>query len=230
MVLLHGALAARAHPRRARTVQGPAARDLAPRRGAGRAGAVVVRLPEREPDRRAVARPGCARRAHALAPGRRGQGSRRPGRLRLRPSRDPLGPRRRGPRAGGRARARAGADRVAERRPCVCAGGRGARGGAAGCFGKEWAVSSRTCPDWPLLMEIAPSLQFMHHTVAEAKIPAEALAELVDVPLQAVAICADLDHNVFNAAHTEPKVAEALRNTYWFELREWATRGPGQAA
>ena len=58
----------------------------------------------------------------------------------------------------------------------------------------------------------------------------EALAELVDVPLQAVAICADLDHNVFNAAHTDPKVGEALRNTHWFELREWATRGPGQAA
>ena len=91
-------------------------------------------------------------------------------------------------------------------------------------------MSSRTCPDWPILMELAPDLQFMHYTVAEAKLPAEALAELVDVPLQAVAICADLDHNVFNASHTEPKVGEALRNTHWFELREWATRGPGQAA
>ena len=91
-------------------------------------------------------------------------------------------------------------------------------------------MSSRTCPDWPQLMEIAPNLQFMHYTVAEAKLPSEALAELVDVPLQAVAICADLDHNVFNAQHTEPSVAEALRNTHWYELREWATRGPGQAA
>jgi hypothetical protein len=91
-------------------------------------------------------------------------------------------------------------------------------------------VSSRTCPDWPDLMELAPELQFMHYTVAEAKLPSEALAELVDVPLQAVAICADLDHNVFYAHHTEPKVAEALRNTHWFELREWHTRGPGTAA
>src|SRR3982750_3077491 len=91
-------------------------------------------------------------------------------------------------------------------------------------------MSSRTCPDWPMLMEVAPELQFMHYTVAEAKLPADVLAELVDVPLQAVAICADLDHNVFNAAHTEPKVAEALRNTHWYELREGATRGPGQAA
>ena len=91
-------------------------------------------------------------------------------------------------------------------------------------------MSSRPCPDWPLLMEIAPNLQFMHYTVAEAKLPSEALAELVDVPLQAVAICADLDHNVFNAQHTDPKVGEALRHTHWYELREWATRGPGQAA
>jgi hypothetical protein len=90
-------------------------------------------------------------------------------------------------------------------------------------------VSSRTCPDWPDLMELAPELQFMHYTVAEAKLPAEALAELVDVPLQAVAICADLDHNVFYAAHTEAQVAEALRGTHWFELREWSTRGPGTA-
>jgi len=45
-----------------------------------------------------------------------------------------------------------------------------------------------------------------------------------------VAICADLDHNVFNAAHTDPKVADALRNSHWYELREWSTSGPGQAA
>lgn len=90
-------------------------------------------------------------------------------------------------------------------------------------------MSSRTCPDWPDLMELAPELQFMHYTVAEAKLPSEALAELVDVPLETVAICADLDHNVFYARHTEPQVAEALRGTHWFELREWHTRGPGTA-
>ena len=92
------------------------------------------------------------------------------------------------------------------------------------------AVSSRTCPDWPKLMEVAPDLQFMHYTVAEAKLPADALGELSEVSLDDVAICADLDHNVFNAQHTEPKVGEALANTHWFELREWATRGPGRAA
>jgi hypothetical protein len=91
-------------------------------------------------------------------------------------------------------------------------------------------MSSRSCPDWPLLMEVAPELQFMHYTVAEAKLPHEAIALLEDVSLQDVAICADLDHNVFYAAHTESQVAEALRGTHWFELREWSTRGPGTAA
>jgi hypothetical protein len=91
-------------------------------------------------------------------------------------------------------------------------------------------MSSRTCPDWPALTEIAPDLQFKHYTVAEAHLPAEALVNLRDVPLEAVAICADLEHNVFNAGHTDPKVAEALRDTHWFGLHEWTTTGPGTAA
>ena len=91
-------------------------------------------------------------------------------------------------------------------------------------------MSSRTCPDWPKLMEYAPDLQFKHYTVAEAKLPAEALMNIPDVPLGAVAICCDLEHNVFYAGHTDPKVAAALRDTHWFEVHEWATRGPGQAA
>jgi hypothetical protein len=81
-----------------------------------------------------------------------------------------------------------------------------------------------------MLMEVAADLQFMHYTVAEAKLPHEALGQLQDVSLQDVAICADLDHNVFYAAHTDPQVAKALRGTHWFELREWSTRGPGTAA
>jgi hypothetical protein len=90
-------------------------------------------------------------------------------------------------------------------------------------------MSSRTCPDWPQLTEIAPDLQFKHYTLAEARLPAEALVNLPDVPQQAVAICADLEHNVFNPAHTDPKVAEALRDTHWFDLNEWTTTGPGAA-
>jgi hypothetical protein len=90
-------------------------------------------------------------------------------------------------------------------------------------------MSSRTCPDWPKLMEYAPDLQFKHYTVAEAKLPADALVHL-PVPLEAVAICADLDHNVFFAEHTDPAVAVALRETHWYEVREWTTTGPGTDA
>jgi hypothetical protein len=90
-------------------------------------------------------------------------------------------------------------------------------------------MSSRTCPDWPNLIEVAPELQFKHYTVAEARLPAEALMTLVGVPLSAVAICCDLEHHVFNAQHTDPDVVEALRETHWFELAEWSTSGPGSA-
>jgi hypothetical protein len=88
-------------------------------------------------------------------------------------------------------------------------------------------MSSRTCPDWPTLMELAPDLQFMHYTVAEARLPAEALANLPDVLLEEVAICCDLERHVFNAEHTDPKVAAALRETHWYDLQEWTTTGPG---
>jgi hypothetical protein len=88
-------------------------------------------------------------------------------------------------------------------------------------------MSSRTCPDWPRLMEMAPDLQFKHYTVAEARLPAEALVNMPTVPLGAIAICCDLDHHVFNATHTDGEVAQALRDTHWFEVGEWASTGPG---
>ena len=91
----------------------------------------------------------------------------------------------------------------------------------------ESGVSSRTCPDWPSLIELAPELQFKHYTVAEARLPADTLIKLAGMPLSTVAICADLEHNVFNAQHTDPAVVEALRPTHWFELAEWSTTGPG---
>jgi hypothetical protein len=79
-------------------------------------------------------------------------------------------------------------------------------------------------------MEYAPDLQFKHYTVAEAKLPADALMTIPNVPLSAVAICCDLDRHVFNAAHTDPDVSHALRETHWFELAEWTSSGPGSAA
>jgi hypothetical protein len=89
-------------------------------------------------------------------------------------------------------------------------------------------MSSRTCPDWPDLMELAPELQFKHYTVAEAQLPADALMHVKDISLADVAICADLDKNVFYAAHTDERVAEALRQSHWYEIREWISAGrPG---
>jgi hypothetical protein len=90
-------------------------------------------------------------------------------------------------------------------------------------------VSSRTCPDWPDLMELDPDLQFMHYTVAEAQLPGEVLVNLRDLPLETVAICCDLERHVFNANHTDPRVAKALGETHWYDLREWTTSGPGAA-
>jgi hypothetical protein len=77
-------------------------------------------------------------------------------------------------------------------------------------------------------MEVAPELQFKHYTVAEARLPADALMQVPDVSLSDVAICCDLDRHVFYSAHTAEKVADALRASHWFEVREWISAGrPG---
>ena len=91
-------------------------------------------------------------------------------------------------------------------------------------------MSSRTCPDWPTLMELAPDLQFKHYSVSEAQLPVEALRKIGQITLSEVAICCDLEHHVFYAAHTEPEIADALLDTHWFEVREYADRGPGATA
>ena len=79
-----------------------------------------------------------------------------------------------------------------------------------------------------MLMEIAPELQFKHYTVAEARLPADALMHIPEIALSEVAICCDLERHVFWAEHTEPKVAEALRSSHWFEVRDWVAAGrPG---
>ncbi len=90
-------------------------------------------------------------------------------------------------------------------------------------------MTARTCPDWPMLMEIAPDLQFKHYSVAEVRLPSEALVRTPDVSLTEAEICCDLEHNVFLASHTDPRVVEALGVTHWFELAEWSTSGPGSA-
>lgn len=79
-------------------------------------------------------------------------------------------------------------------------------------------------------MEIAPELQFKHYTVREAQLPADALVNIEAVSLDDVAICCDLERHVFYADHTDETVAEALRASHWFDLREWAERSPGADA
>jgi hypothetical protein len=90
-------------------------------------------------------------------------------------------------------------------------------------------MTSRTCPDWPTLMEVAPELQFKHYTLREAQLPADALVNLEGDRFDDVAICCDLESHVFNAEHTDQAVAEALRASHWFDLREWAVRAPGHS-
>ena len=85
-------------------------------------------------------------------------------------------------------------------------------------------MSSRSCPEWPRLMELAPELQFKHYTVREAQLPADAVVTIEGVDLDAVAICCDLDRHVFFDEHTDPAVAAALRASHWFDLREWVDR------
>jgi hypothetical protein len=91
-------------------------------------------------------------------------------------------------------------------------------------------TTARSCPDWAALLDVAPDLLFKHYTAAEARLPAEALANLSEISLGTVEICADLEHNVFNPDHTDEKLAEALRATHWFDVREWVTTGPGAQA
>jgi hypothetical protein len=90
-------------------------------------------------------------------------------------------------------------------------------------------MSSRTCPDWPQLMEIAPELQFKHYTLREAQLPAEALVQVAGVEPDDISLCCDLDTHVFNAAHTDPQIADALRTSHWFDLREWSSHPPGRS-
>ena len=62
------------------------------------------------------------------------------------------------------------------------------------------------------------------------QLPVDVLTTISHVSLGTVAICCDRDHHVFNAKHTDPEVAEALRGTHWYEVEEYAKRGPGASA
>jgi len=85
-------------------------------------------------------------------------------------------------------------------------------------------ASTRSCPDWPDLLERAPDLAFKHYTADELRLPPDVLVALGPGRLSMVHVCADTTHNVFYAEHTEPRLAAALAASYWTELGNWHAR------
>ena len=159
-------------------------------RGARHDGAARRRGRRRHRDDRLAGRPG------------RGYGTarRRPAAARLRPLPRPARPRRRGRSHAAPARRRARLPRLSgrggarARAPRRNVAGRGESGGP---------MSYKTCPEWPELMELAPDLQFKHISVADAQLPFDVLSKISHVSLGEVEMCCDLDHHVFNGAHTD---------------------------
>ena len=82
-------------------------------------------------------------------------------------------------------------------------------------------MATRSCPDWPELLDRAPDLHFKHYTADELQLAHDIVVVLGAVRLSEVEICADTQRNVFNAAHTDPRLADALRGSYWQDLESW---------
>ena len=91
-------------------------------------------------------------------------------------------------------------------------------------------MSSRTCPDWPMLMEIAPELQFMHYTVAEAQLPVDVLTTITHVSLGDVAICCDLAATSSTPRTPTRRSPRHCASTHWFEVARVRARTPDTAA
>jgi hypothetical protein len=79
-------------------------------------------------------------------------------------------------------------------------------------------MATRSCPDWPELLERAPDLHFKHYTADELQLPAEVVLALGQVRLSEVEVCADTARNVFNPEHTDAALAAALAASYWTSL------------
>jgi hypothetical protein len=78
-------------------------------------------------------------------------------------------------------------------------------------------------------MEVTTELQFKHYSLREAQLPADALVKVAAIDHNRVTICCDLGRHVFFAEHTDPTVAEALRDSHWMDLREWAEHAAAAA-
>jgi len=82
-------------------------------------------------------------------------------------------------------------------------------------------VATRSCPDWPELMDRAPDLNFKHYTADELQLSHDVIVHLGQVRLSEVEVCADVTRNVFNRDHTDPRLADALAASYWTDLKDW---------
>lgn len=76
-------------------------------------------------------------------------------------------------------------------------------------------------------LELTPELHFKHFALAETSLPGEVLVALADVPSDALVLCADMERNVFNPDHTDPRVAQALEDSHWLSRQEWINRRSG---
>jgi hypothetical protein len=81
-------------------------------------------------------------------------------------------------------------------------------------------MAMRSCPDWPELLDRAPDLDFKHYTADELQLPHDIVLALGDVRLASLEVCADTSRNIFNPAHTDPRVGDALRASFWTDLED----------
>ena len=88
-------------------------------------------------------------------------------------------------------------------------------------------MAVRSCPDWPELLERVPDLHFKHYTADELQLPNDVVLALGDVRLASLEVCADRSRNIFNPAHTDARVAEALRSSFWTDLDDREEGEPG---
>ena len=68
------------------------------------------------------------------------------------------------------------------------------------------------------MLDRAPDLDFKHYTADELQLPHDIVLALGDVRLASLEVCADTSRNIFNPAHTDPRVGDALRASFWTDL------------
>ena len=67
-------------------------------------------------------------------------------------------------------------------------------------------MATRSCPDWPELLDRAPDLHFKHYTADELQLPHDIVLALGAVRLSEIEVCADRAHNIFNPDHTDERL------------------------